>query len=71
MAKEKRINVDVKYSGLKTVVKKNFYALAFDRESKKTVINTFEGLTKLQAKNAAQDWVAANRNLSLEGVYFN
>lgn len=70
MAKEKRINAEVKYTGLETVVKKNFYAVGYDGKLKKSVIKKFNGLTKLQAKNAANEWAAAEK-VALEGVYFN
>lgn len=68
MKKDRRINNNVNHVSLEPVSKKNFYALGFDYESKKTVIGKFKGVTKLQAKNEAKVWASQN-GLRLEGVY--
>lgn len=68
LRKDRRVNNNVNHVSLKPVSKKNFYALGFDSKSKKTVIGTFNGVTKLQAKNEAKIWASEN-GLRLEGVY--
>ena len=68
MKQDRRVNNNVNHVSLEPVSKKNFYALGFDFESKKTVIGKFNGVTKLQAKNEAQNWASRN-SLRLEGVY--
>lgn len=66
---DRRVNDKVNYVSLKPVVKRNFYALATNKKGK-TVLNTFENVTKLQAKNAGIQW-AREEGLSFQGVYSN
>lgn len=67
--KERVVNEDVNYVGLKPILKKNFYAVGVDKKGK-SYLTVIENVTKLQAKNEGKRWAKANE-LTFEGVYSN
>lgn len=58
-----------KFTELKSVTRKNFYAVGSDSKGKSYISNIYDA-TLVEARNEGQSWAKAN-DLKFEGVYTN